>query len=137
MKIEVLVQGEPDTKPFTKIFHYGKSDETIFFESTQLIKKRLSHNLKLNINETLWLFVAYITTSLNKYATINEIQKHIPELLSPHQVMIGVPESLRKLTFTITKDTDSEMISITTPIRINPYFLLNRSSLHRSSEMID
>jgi len=41
MKIEVLIQGDPDVKPFTKIFYYKKSDETIFFESTQLIKKRL------------------------------------------------------------------------------------------------
>ena len=39
MKIEVLVQGDPDIKPFTKIYHYEKSDELIFFESTQLIKK--------------------------------------------------------------------------------------------------
>jgi urease gamma subunit len=123
MKIEVLVQGDPDVKPFTRIFHYEKSDEAIFRESTKLIKKRLSSNMRLNINETLGLFFAYITTSINEGKTISEIQKHIPELLSPHQVMIGVPESLRKLNFTITtKDTGSEKMSITTPIGINQYF---------------
>jgi len=124
MKIEVLVQGEPDVKPFTQIFYYEKSDKDIFFESTQLIKKRLLNNLRLNINETLGLFVAYITTSLDECKTISEIQKHIPKLLLPHQVMIGVPESLRKLTFRITtNDNGSELISITTPICINQYFL--------------
>ena len=124
MKIEVSVQGDPDIKPFTKIFYYEKSDETIFFESTQLIKNHLSNNMRLNINETLGLFVAYVITSLNERKTINEIQKHIPDMLLPHQVMIGVPESLRKLTFTITtKDIDKEQIFITTPIQIVQYSL--------------
>ena len=124
MKIEVLIQGDPDIKPFTKIFYYKKSDETIFFESTQLIKKRLLNNMRLNINETLGLFVSHIITSLNEHKTVKEIQKHIPELLLPHQVMIGVPESLRELTFTITtNDMDSKKMSITTPIPIDEYFL--------------
>jgi len=124
MKIEVLVQGDPDVQPFTKVFHYEKSDEFIFFESIQLIKKRLLNNMQLNINEALGLFVAYITTSLNEGKKIREIQKHVPELLSPHQVMIGVPESLRKLTFTITvNDTINEQMSISTPIHIYQYFL--------------
>ena len=83
--------------------------------------------MRLNINETLGLFFAYITTSLNEGKKISEIQNHIPELLLPHQVMIGVPESLRKLTFTITtKDTGSEIMSITTPIHISQYFFQER-----------
>jgi len=111
MKIEVLVQGDPDIKPFTKIYHYEKSHELIFFESTQLIKKHLLNNMRLNINETLGLFVAYVINSLNEHKTISEIQKHIPELLLPHQVMIGVPESLRKLSFTITTNDIEHMSS--------------------------
>jgi len=124
MKIEVLVQGDPDIKPITKIFHYEKSDELIFFESAQLIKKHLLNNMRLNINETLGLFIAFVITSLNERKTIKEIQKHIPNMLLPHQVMIGVPESLRKLTFTITtKDMDKEQMFITTPIQIVQYSL--------------
>ena len=124
MKIEVLIQGDPDIKPITKIFYYEKSDELIFFESTQLTKNRLLNNMRLNINEALGLFVAYVITSLNEHKTIKEIQKQIPKLLLPHQVMIGVPEGLRKLTFTITTNgNNSEQISITTPIHIDQYFL--------------
>ena len=124
MKIEVLVQGDPDIKPITKIFHYEKSDKLIFFESTQLIKKHLLNNMRLNINEALRWFVAYVITSINEHKTISEIQKQIPNMLLPHQVMIGVPESLRKLTFTITTDEiKNEPMSIVTPIRIDQYFL--------------
>ncbi|HUT06335.1 MAG TPA: urease subunit gamma [Nitrosopumilaceae archaeon] len=123
MKIEVLVEGDPDIKPLTKIFHYTKSDELIFLESTKLIQKRLENNMKLNVNETLWFFVTYIINSLNEGKTITVITKHLRELLLPNQVMIGVPESLRRLTFTIlSKDNQSELISITTPICINQYF---------------
>ncbi len=124
MKIEVLIQGEPDIKPYTETFHYEKSDELIFSESTQLIKNRLSNNMQLNINETLKLFVAHIITSLNEHKTLTEIQKHIPNLLLSNQVMIGVPESMRKLTFTITtNDANHEQMSIVTPIPIDQYFL--------------
>lgn len=124
MKIEVLVQGDPDVQPFTKTFHYEKIDEGIFIESAQLIKKRLSNNMRLNIDETLGLFVTCIVASLNENKTLTEIQKHILELLLPNQVMIGVPEALRKLTFTITTNhIGGEPISVSTPITINPYFL--------------
>ena len=79
--------------------------------------------------------MAYVITSLNEHKTINEIQKHIPEMLLPNQVMIGVPESLRKLTFTITmNDTDSEQMSITAPIRIDQYFLMNGNNQHGSNK---
>ena len=76
------------------------------------------------------MFVADVINSLNEHKTISEIQKHIPELLLPHQVMIGVPEILRKLSFTITtNDIDSEQISITAPIRIDQYFFDERKQI--------
>jgi len=130
MKIEVLVQGEPDIKPFTKTFHHEKYDEDIFFESAQLVKKRLLQNMRLNINETLELFVTYIVDSLKEPKTLTEIKKHIPELLLPHQVMIGVPEMIRELTFTITTNhMESESISVAEPIGINQYFLQKQSCM--------
>ncbi len=123
MKIELLVHGDPDIKPISKIFHYDKSDELLFFESTKVIKKRLGNNLRLNLDETLWLYVAYVITSINEGKSTHFITKNIPELLFPNQVMIGVPESMRKLTFLIsTKNNDCDLISISTPIPINQYF---------------
>lgn len=130
MKIEVLIEGDPDIKPFTKIFHYTKSDELIFFESIKLIKNRLEKRMRLNMNETLWMFVAYIINSINEDKKINEITKYIRNLLTPNQVMIGVPECLRRLTFTILmEDNKNELISITTPIRINRYFFQEQKEI--------
>lgn len=136
MKIKVLVQGDPDIKPFIRTFHYERQDELIFLESTLQIKDRLLSNMRLNINETLGLFVAYIITSLNDGAAINQIQEHIPKLLSPHQVMIGVPESLRELTFTIRPNNGNgdSIISVTSPIDVNEYYLHQRQQPVRNSD---
>ena len=135
MKIEVQVQGEPDVKPFTKTFHYEKDDKDILVQTTQLIKKRLLKNLRLNINEVLGLFSAYIATSLEEHKTINEIQKHMPKLLAAHQVMIGVPESLRELTFKITtKDAETKQIDIAAPIHINQYIFHEESQIIQERE---
>ena len=117
MKIIIHVKGEDDNKPFTKVFDYEKSNEFIFFESMDIMKNKISRNLKLNINETLALFAGFIVVSLNEKKSINYIQKNISQLLLSHQVLIGVPELLKKLTFLVTTDffTDKEII-IESPI---------------------
>ena len=101
----MTVQGEPDTKSFTRIFDYQLSDEKIFQESVQLIKKRLSNNMKLNINEVRLNYLEHLSKlPLMKKNQSMQIQKYIPKLLSANQVLIGVPESLRQLTFRIMTD---------------------------------
>lgn len=140
MEVKVSVQGDPDTESFIRVFHYDASDESIFLASAQQIKDRLLNNMRLNIDQVLELFVAYVILSLNEGKTVDEIQNHIPKILLPHQVMIGVPESLRELAFTIiTNDADDDgdaadgnnndvhhndhvkTILVTTPIHINEY----------------
>ena len=149
MKIKVSVQGDPDTKPFIKVFHYDASDESIFLASAQQIKDSLLNNMRLNISQVLELFVAYVILSLNEGKTIDEIQSHIPKILLPHQVMIGVPESLRQMVFTIiTNDADvdnnnntintndnshyndrTKVISVTVPIHINEHLFHQQNPL--------
>jgi len=123
--VNVMVQGEPDTKPFFKTFqHQSKSDESIFFESAKLVQGRILRNLRININETITIFTAYIVTELRAGKTITEIQKHASEILSPEKVLIGVPESLRMLTFTVALDNiPKQVVTLNTPIPIFTYFL--------------
>lgn len=117
MKIIIQVKGENDLKPFTKVFDYEKNNEFIFFDSLDIIKNKISKNQKLNINETLALFAGFIVISLKENKTNKEIQEQISQLLLSHQVLIGVPEILRKLTFLVNTDfvIDKEII-IESPI---------------------
>jgi len=123
--IKITVKGEPDVSPFTSIFQYStKADEEIFINSAIMIKDRLSRNLKININEAIVVYSALIISELRDGKPIEQIQKNASCLLNPEQVMIGVPETLRKISFEVTLDDDSmKLIVLNTPIRILDYFL--------------
>ena len=117
MKVVIVVEGEDDIKPFTKVFDYEKSNEFIFFDSIDIIKNKISKNLKLNINETLALFAAFVVVSLNNNDSDEIIREHSSQLLAPNHVLIGVPELLRKLTFSITTDNVADKtLMIESPI---------------------
>ena len=123
--IKITVKGEPDVSPFTSIFQYStKTDEEIFINSAIMIKDRLNRNLKININEAIVVYSALIVSELRDGKSIEQIQKNASCLLNPEQVMIGVPETLRKISFEVTLDDDSmKLIVLNTPIRILDYFL--------------
>lgn len=122
MKVIIQVKGENDIEPFEKIFEYQKSNEFIFFDSIEIIKNKISRNLKLNINETLALFTAYVAVSLNENKSVKEIYEHIQHLLLPNQVLIGVPELLNELTFRVTTEHvfDKEIV-IENPIPLQSF----------------
>ena len=119
------MQGEPDVSPFTQIYQYStKADEEIFINSTTMIQDRLNRNLKININEALSVYSAFIVSELRGDKSIEQIQKNAYGLLYPEQVMIGVPETLRKVSFEVILDDKSmNLIVLNTPIQIFDYVL--------------
>jgi urease subunit gamma len=123
--IKIIVKGEPDTSPFTKIYsYYRKSDEEIFISSALMIKDRLDKNFKININESILLYSEFIVSELRNGKSIEQIQKNTSNLLSPEQVMIGVPETLRQISFKVMLDNESmKSIVLNTPIQISDYIL--------------
>ncbi len=123
--IKITVTGEPDTFPFTKVYQYSsKSDEEIFINSAILIKDRLGKNLKININEAILVYSAFIVSKLRDGIQIEQIKKNASHLLSPEQVMIGVPETLRKMSFEVMLDDGCmKFIVLNTPIQISDYIL--------------
>ena len=123
--IKITVKGEPDVSPFTNIFqHSTKADEEIFINSAIMIKDRLNRNLKININEAIVVYSALIVSELRDGKSIEQIQKNASYLLNPEQVMIGVPETLRKVSFEVTLDEDSmKIVVLNTPIQISDYIL--------------
>ena len=121
----VTVQGEPDTSSFTRIFRFcNKSDYIILSKVIKSISDKLSKEMKINLNEALYIYLNYIMESLDLDTKVNEIILFASTLLTPDQVMIGVPESLRKITFSILKPNSQRLdIIIREPIQTPAYIL--------------
>ena len=121
----VTVQGEPDTAPFTRIYQfYNKTDYIILSNSIKTINNKLSRKMKININETLYIYLNYIIDQLRLHKKRNEIIKNASKLLTPDQVMIGVPESLRKINFNIKLESTQRLrVTIKEPISTTSYVL--------------
>jgi urease gamma subunit len=123
--IKVTVKGESDTAPFTRIFSYAaKSDEQVFYNKVEVIKEKLDKNLRININESLVIYCAYVVSELRARKTISIIERKAQKILHPRKVMIGVPESLRKITFEAKIDKlPKRHITLKEPITTSNYIL--------------
>ena len=127
--IKAVIKGEDDTPPFTRLFEYpDRLDELIFFEAVRMIEQRLSKNLKININECLMVYCGYIIERLRANESVKSIEDNANKVLSLDQVMIGVPESLKKITLKVKTDVDDngtrkETINIDSPLPTGKYIL--------------
>lgn len=122
--IKLTIKGEPDVAHLTRTYQYpDKTDEEIFVNSVNLVKEKLDKNLKININEVITVYSALIVSSLRDGKLPDEIQKNASSLLRPEQVMIGVPETLREMSFDITLDGNHVKLVLSTPIQISDYIL--------------
>ncbi len=105
MYVKVVVKGEPDTFPFTRIFAYSdRTDERIFFNAIEIIKEKLDRHLKINANEALMVYVAYVVDQLRAKKSISLIKENGSKIMSADQVMIGVSETLAEITFEVVLD---------------------------------
>ena len=128
IKIIAIIKGEDDIPPLSKLFEYDSSSEKIFFNGLKIIQSRLSQNLRININETLMLFCGLITQQLRENKSNFEIADSLSKMLTPDKVMIGVPESIRMISFEASiDDKPSNTISLVEPISIRNYILTNET----------
>jgi urease gamma subunit len=80
--------------------------------------------MRININETLYIYLDYIINQLRLHKRKGEIITNISKLLTSDQVMIGVPESLRKVNFNINTESKQKLdITVTEPIPTTCYIL--------------
>jgi urease gamma subunit len=123
--IKATVKGEPDTAPFAQAFLYAdKSDEQVFSNSVRMIKKKLDKNLRINIYESLTIYCAYIVNELRARKPVRVIEKNAQKILPADKVMIGVPETLRRITFEAKIDKLPNMrIILKEPIPTSNYML--------------
>ncbi len=125
--IYAVVKGEQDIPPITKQFQYDNHSEEIFLAGVEMIKKRLANNLKINLNETLLFYCAYIVLELRSGKTVSTIQKNVHRILSPDKVMIGVPESIQRIVFDVNIDDKlKKTVKFEEPIQISDYILASK-----------
>ncbi|MFN2434223.1 MAG: urease subunit gamma [Nitrososphaeraceae archaeon] len=126
IEITITVQGEPDTAPFTRIYQFhNETDYIILKNLIKTIKNKLSRKMRININETLYFYLNYIITQLRLHKKKSEIIINVSKLLTSSQVMIGVPESLRKVNFNINTENKQKLeITVMEPISTSGYILV-------------
>jgi urease gamma subunit len=115
---KITVKGEPDTQPLTKDFRFdGEMDLKVLSHSVKKITDKLSKGARINVNEVLLIYLDYLIIGFESNLLVNDMMVHVSTLLSNKQVMIGVPESLREITFDIIGDNiPTCQIVLTNPI---------------------
>jgi urease gamma subunit len=115
---KVTVKGEPDTSPLTKDFYFdGEIDLKVLSNSIKIITDKLSNGARINVNEVLLIYLDYLISGFESNLEVNDMMLHVSTMLSNKHVMIGVPESLREMTFDIIGDKiSSNQIVLTDPI---------------------
>jgi urease gamma subunit len=123
--VRVTVIGEEDTPSFSQVFEYSNECfDTIFSPTVDKIKEKLKQGLRINLYECLALYCDYMVSRLRTKKGTSTIEQEIRTLLSHHDVMTGVPETLRKVVFQIELNKGKkEIITIIEPIRIPHYVL--------------
>jgi urease gamma subunit len=126
--VKAVIKGEDDIPPFIRLFEYpDKSDESIFFDAIKMINEKLARNLKINVNECLMIYCAYVIEQLHTGNSIKSIEENATKVLSVNQVMIGVPETLKKISFGVkfdeTNNVQKQIVNINEPLPTHKYIL--------------
>ena len=80
--------------------------------------------MRINIKKALYIYFNYLFNKLRLTKKKSEIITNLSKLLTPNQVMIGVPESLRKVSFNINNGSKQKLdITVTEPISTTDYIL--------------
>ncbi len=89
--------------PTQKYFFLADNiDEIIFYNTYEKIRTKVNHGLRINLDESIWLYCGYIIKEIRLGKNLSQIKEKISKLLSHDGVMIGVPEIMKKNTFEIT-----------------------------------
>jgi urease gamma subunit len=89
-----------------------------------MIQEKLARKMKINANEALVTYCACVVKSIRAGRLESDIQEDAQEILSADKVMIGVPETLRVITFEAKIDSMPAIkITFKEPIPTSSYML--------------
>ena len=123
--VQITIKGENAQNSFYKKYYYpNESDEEIFFNSVQLVTARIEKKLKITLNEVLTIFLDFLVREHRKKRDIDEIKENLSKLLTHDQVLIGVPELVKKIEFSGRIDLNPKFtIVLNEPILIPEYII--------------
>jgi urease subunit gamma len=121
--VRAVVKGEPELPPTTRIFNYSTADEEIFFGSASLVEEKMRRKIRINASEALVAYCALIIRSIRSGERASRIQEQGLKLLNEDGVMIGVPESMRNISFEVKIDAQTSKIVLDGPIPAKSYTL--------------
>ena len=86
--------------------------------------ERIQKKLKINLNEVLTIFLDFLVREYRKKSGADEIKDSLSKLLTHDQVLIGVPELVKKIEFSGIIDTSPKLtIVLNEPILIPEYVI--------------
>ena len=121
--VQITIKGENAQNSSHKKYYYpNESDEEIFFNSVQLVTARIEKKLKINLNEMLTIFLDFLVREYRKKRDIDKIKDNLSKLLTHDQVLIGVPELVKKIEFSGMIDINPKFTMVVNePILIPEY----------------
>ena len=114
MIIRVTALGDPDAAPLRCTFERGGDAEEVFAASVNSVAALLERGRRVNINQALLLLAARAAESLS--GGEEQARRDVSGMLSPDQVMIGVPEMTRKVTMDIETGSGTVLLEVHAPI---------------------
>jgi len=122
--VRAVVRGEPELPQTVRIFNYSKADEEIFFSSASAVEEKVRRKIRINASEALVAYCAFIVRSVRAGERATRIKEQSLKLLTEDSVMIGVPQSMRSISFEAKIDSrPASKIELDCPIPAASYTL--------------
>ena len=121
MRIAVTAaEAGPHAAPLRKVFEYDGCDDEALVASAARIRDMLARGMRLNVNDALLMFAAYVAVSVRDGKDGGRIADDARGMLAPHNVMVGVPEMLYSMRFDLEMDgrDGHAFVAIDRPIEI-------------------
>ena len=123
--VQITIKGENAQNSFYKKYYYpNESDEEIFFNSVQLVTARIEKKLKINLNEVLTIFLDFLVREHRKKRDIDEIKENLSKLFTHDQVLIGVPELVKKMEFSGRIDLNPKLTIVLNEHILIPEYIM-------------
>ena len=129
--IRVTARGaDRDMGPLTRRYDImDENDEEMLAAAADSIQNMVAGNRRININDVMLLYgaCAYSSAAADRQGScMSAIEEGLPDMLSDHQVMIGVPDMIKRLEISITDRAGGDTVNVAVQDPIRPASYMKR-----------